>query len=443
VSGIARLPRLAVAVLALAALLAACGSRDEGELSGGHAAPASTTVPAGSVPPDDGNAAGPGATSPGSSPAPGPGPGGTTAPPAPPGTAPPAPASQLANVDIRLTKIATLSQPEAMAVRAGDGALYVAEKRGRVRAIRNGAVDPTPVLDISADVSTGTEQGLLGLTFSPDGARLYVDYTDTAGNTRIVEYTMAGGQVDPASRRELLLIDQPSATDNGGGILFGPDGRLWIGMGDGATGGDPADNAQNLNSLLGKMLRIDPAPGSNGVPYSIPAGNPFAGGGAGRPEIWAYGLRNPIRFSFDRTTGDLWIGDVGQSAREEIDFQPAGSRGGQNYGWSRLEGTRPFQGAAPANAVPPIYDYAKAGGNCGVTGGYVYRGSRISGLGGAYIFGDYCVGQIRALRQSGGQVVDERVFTASVRLITAFGQDASGELYVLSLDGGVYRIDAA
>jgi glucose/arabinose dehydrogenase len=437
-----RPPRLALAVVALVALLVACGSGGGGELSRGQAEATSTTGAPGSLPSVDDNPA-PGATAPGATPGPAPGPGGTPATPArPPGTSPP-PASQLAGVDIRLTRIASLSQPEAMAVRAGDSALYIAEKRGRVRAVRNGTVDPTPVLDISADVSTGTEQGLLGLAFSPDGARLYVDYTDTSGDTRIVEYTMAGGQVDPASRRELLFVDQPSATDNGGGILFGPDGRLWIGMGDGATGGDPADNAQNLGSLLGKLLRIDPAPGPNGTPYSIPSDNPFAGGGAGRPEIWAYGLRNPVRFSFDRATGDLWIGDMGQSAREEVDFQPAGARGGQNYGWSRLEGTRPFQGAAPANAVPPIYDYAHAAGNCGITGGYVYRGSRIPGLVGAYVFSDYCAGQIRALRQSGGQVVDERVFSATTRLVTSFGQDAAGDLYALSLDGGVYRIDAA
>ena len=440
-SGIARPSQLASVAVVLVALLVACGPRDEGELSQGQAGGTSTTSPGGSLPSGDGGSGGTSATS-GSSPAPAPGPGSTARTPAPPAPSPP-PASELANVDIKLTRVATLSQPDAMAVRAGDGALYVAEKRGRVRAVRNGSVDPTPVLDISGDVSTGTEQGLLGVTFSPDGARLYLDYTDTSGDTRIVEYTMAGGQVDPASRRELLFVDQPSATDNGGTVLIGPDGRLWIGMGDGATGGDPADNAQNLQSLLGKLLRIDPAPGSNGVPYSIPPDNPFAGGGAGRPEIWAYGLHNPVRFSFDRATGDLWIGDVGQSSREEVDYQPAGSRGGQNYGWSRMEGTRPFQGAAPANAVPPIYDYARAGGNCGITGGYVYRGSRIGGLVGAYVFGDYCGGQIRALRQAGGQVVDDRVFTASAKPLTAFGQDGAGELYALSLDGGVFRIDPA
>jgi glucose/arabinose dehydrogenase len=330
-----------------------------------------------------------------------------------------------------------------MTVRPGDGALYVAEKRGRVRAIRGGEVDPAPVLDLAADVSAGTEQGLLGLAFSPDGARLYVHFTDTSGDTRVVEYAMAGAQADPATRRELLFVDQPSATDNGGNIVFGPDGRLWIGLGDGATGGDPADNAQNLGSLLGKLLRIDPTPGDGGIPYSIPGDNPFAGGGAGRPEVWAYGLRNPVRFSFDRSTGDLWIGDVGQSAREEINLRPAGARGGQNYGWSRLEGTRPFQGAAPANAVPPIYDYPRTGGNCGITGGYVYRGSRIPGLAGAYVFGDYCGGQIRAVRQSDGQVVDERIFAPSAKPLTAFGQDQAGELYALSLEGGVYRIDPA
>jgi glucose/arabinose dehydrogenase len=215
-----------------------------------------------------------------------------------------------------------------------------------------------------------------------------------------------------------------------------------MGIGDGGGAGDPADNGQNLGTLLGKILRIDPRP-DIGRAYTVPPSNPFVGQSGVQPEIWAYGLRNPWRFSFDRATGDLWIGDWGQNAREEVDFQPAGSRGGQNYGWARLEGTRPYTGGAPANAIAPIYDYARAGGNCSVTGGYVYRGSRIPGLVGAYVFADQCGGQVQALRQVNGQVVDQRAFSATARPLVSFGQDQAGELYALSLDGSVLRIDAA
>jgi glucose/arabinose dehydrogenase len=250
---------------------------------------------------------------------------------------------------------------------------------------------------------------------------------------------MAGGAADPATRREVLFVDQPFANNNGGHLAWGLDGRLWIGLGDGGAAGDPLDNGQSLNTLLGKLLRIDPRP-SGSLPYTVPSDNPFVGGG-GRPEIWAYGLRNPWKFSFDRIRGDLWIGDVGQNSREEIDFQPSGAGGGQNYGWNRLEGSRPYNGRPPTNAVAPIYDYGRAGGNCSITGGYVYRGSRISGLTGAYVFGDYCAGQIRALRVGDGRVIDERAFQATTRFLTSFGQDLAGELYALSQEGGIFRID--
>ncbi|MEW6153391.1 MAG: PQQ-dependent sugar dehydrogenase, partial [Actinomycetota bacterium] len=374
----------------------------------------------------------------------GPGPAGPppTDPPGPPPTPrptdPPRPAG-LAAVQIRLNRIATFTEPLAMAVRPGDGALYIAEKRGRIRAFR-GTVDPTPVLDISGEVSTGTEQGLLGLAFSPAG-RLYVNFTDTAGDTRIVEYEMVGGRADVSTRREVMFIDQPYANHNGGNLVFGRDGRLWIGTGDGGGGGDPDDNAQNLGSLLGKMLRIDPRP--DGVnSYTVPGDNPFVGTPGARPEIWAYGLRNPWRYSFDRQNGDLWIGDVGQSAREEVNYAPANAGGGQNYGWARLEGTRPYSGTAPADAVGPIIDYARTGGNCAVTGGYVYRGGRVAGLAGAYVYADYCAGQILALRQSDGQVVDQRAFGVISPSVTSFGEGPDGELYVMSQEGGVFRIEA-
>ena len=426
--------------MALALLLAGCGGGGDAELgSSGPGVSTSSTSPGDPAsPPSD----------PGSEPnaPPVPGPGGTNAPPGPSPTetgapAPAPPPSELAKVQLRLIRIASFDEPLAMAAR-NDGALYIAEKRGRVRAIRGGEVDPTPVLDIAGEVSTGTEQGLLGLAFSGDGGRLFVNYTDKEGDTRIVEYGMAGGSADPATRREVLFVEQPFANNNGGHLAWGPDGTLWIGMGDGGAAGDPADNGQSTGTLLGKILRIDPRP-SGSLAYTVPSDNPFVGG-AGRPEIWAYGLRNPWKFSFDRATGDLWIGDVGQNSREEVDFQRAGAGGGQNYGWNRMEGSKPYSGRPPSNAVFPVYDYGRSGGNCSVTGGYVYRGSRVGGLAGAYVFADYCVGQIRALRIGGdGRVIDERAFSVGARFLSSFGQDLAGELYVLSQEGGVFRIDPA
>jgi glucose/arabinose dehydrogenase len=273
-----------------------------------------------------------------------------------------------------------------MAVRAGDPTLYVAEKVGRVRAIRGDGVDPRPVLDLSGQISLGGEQGLLGLAFSPDGRFLYVNYTDPAGDTHVTEFAMGNRSVDLASRRDVLFVDQPFSNHNGGNLVFGPDGYLYLGLGDGGSAGDPLGNAQSLGTLLGKMLRIDPRPGG-GRPYRIPEDNPFVDREGARPEIWAYGLRNPWRYSFDRNTGDLWIGDVGQSAREEIDLQAAQSAGGENYGWDRLEGTLRFEGSAPPNAVPPVFEYGRDQGGT-VIGGYVYRGRDIPGLNGTYLFGD-------------------------------------------------------
>jgi glucose/arabinose dehydrogenase len=269
-----------------------------------------------------------------------------------------------------------------------------------------------------------------------------VNYTDTAGDTRIVEYAFAGGRADPSSARELLTIDQPYPNHNGGHLAFGPDGKLWIGMGDGGSGNDPEDRAQNLGTLLGKLLRIDPMP-SAGRQYTIPGDNPFVGRSGARGEIWAFGLRNPWRFSFDRETGDLWVGDVGQNAVEEVDFAPASSTGGENFGWPGMEGTRSNKGGRPAGAVDPIVDYRQADGGCSVTGGYVYRGTRVPALAGAYLYGDYCAGNVLALRQSGGQVTEQADLGVDVDSLSSFGQDGAGELYALSLDGPLYRVDAA
>jgi glucose/arabinose dehydrogenase len=336
-------------------------------------------------------------------------------------------------VRVRLTRVATVTQPTSLAVRPGDPGLWVTEKTGRVLRIQDGSVQT--VLDVSGEVSGGFEQGLLGLAFSPDGRLVYLDYTDRAGDTRVVEVELVSGR-----RRELLFVDQPFANHNGGQLVVRPDGTLWIALGDGGSGGDPLGNAQNLGTLLGKIVRIDPRPDGD-RPYRVPADNPFVGRAGVRPEIWDYGLRNPWRFSFDRATGDLWIGDVGQGAWEEVDFEPAGA-GGRNYGWNLMEGSHPYRGGRPPpGAVPPLFDYARTGGNCAVTGGYVYRGGRIPGLTGAYVYGDFCAGRLLAVRQRDGRVTERADLGARASQLSSFGEDHAGELYALSLDGPVWRID--
>jgi glucose/arabinose dehydrogenase len=348
----------------------------------------------------------------------------------------------LARVRVRLVEVATLDEPLAMAVRPGDDGLYVAEKAGAVRVVRDGSVDPRPVLDLTGQVALGSEQGLLGIAFSPDGEHLYVNLTDTNGDTRIFSFRMRGTRADPSTRRQILAVGQPFANHNGGHLAFGPDGYLYIGLGDGGSAGDPEGNAQSLGTLLGKMLRIDPSP-TGPRPYEVPPDNPFVGRSGARPEIWAYGLRNPWRYSFDLATGDLWIADVGQSAWEEIDLQPAGSPGGENYGWDRMEGAHPFEGDRPPDAVGPIHEYSQETGGCTVVGGYVYRGSAIPDLVGAYLFADFCLGSIEALRVDGDRVVAHRSLGPVVPLISSFGQDAGGELYVMSLEGPLYRLAPA
>lgn len=344
---------------------------------------------------------------------------------------------------LKAVKVGQFAAPTAFAVRTGDTVIYVAEKGGLVKALRGQTVGEMPVLNLSGQVSTGSEQGLLGLVFSPDGEKLYVDYTDPDGDTRVAEYAFSAGQADASTRRELLRVNQPYANHNGGHLAFGPDGFLYIGLGDGGSAGDPQGNGQRLDTLLGKLLRIDPRPDGN-TPYRVPPGNPFASREGARPEIWAYGLRNPWRFSFDRETGALWIGDVGQNAIEEIDAVEASAGGGQNYGWNRLEGTRPFGGTAPSGTVAPVHEYSHDGGNCSVTGGYVYRGTRIPALRGAYVFADYCKGQLRALVAGpGGSGLRSVALGPTLDAVASFGQDADGELFVLSLAAGLHRLEAA
>ena len=330
-------------------------------------------------------------------------------------------------------------QPLALATRPNDPTLYVAQKTGEVVALGRKRVTRRPVLDLSDEVSQGGEQGLLGLTFSPDGSLLYVNMTDLAGDTRVIEFRMRGTRAVLRSRREVLFVDQPYTNHNGGHLAFGPDGYLYIGLGDGGSAGDPEDNAQDVGSLLGKMLRIDPR-AKGRMPYRIPPDNPFVGDPGARPEIWAFGLRNPWRYSFDRATGDLWIADVGQSAREEIDLQPDPG-GGHNYGWDGYEGTLVYEEPLPEDAVEPVHEYGRDAGGT-VIGGYVYRGLSLPELQGAYVFGDYFEPALRALVPA-GRGFKEVPLGLEVPSLSAFGEDSSGELYALSLSGGVYRLRPA
>ena len=355
-------------------------------------------------------------------------------------TPPPLPPGSLARASVKLTEIASLSEPVAMALRKGDAAVYFVEKVGRIRSYRNGRMG-SAVLDISSQVTNSGEQGLLGAAFHPDGSRLYVNFTDRLGDTVIREYVFAEGRANTASARTVLQLDDPYPNHNGGNLVFGPDGYLYIGMGDGGSGGDPQQRAQNLESLFGKMLRIDPRQSGTDA-YSIPEDNPFVGR-SGRDEIWSFGWRNPWRYSFDRSTGDLWVGDVGQNAWEEVDFEDAANDGGDNYGWDRYEGSHRFEGQPLNRHHQPIYEYRNDQGHCAVTGGYVYRGSRIPNLTGAYLFADFCEGRLRAFVEQDARATEHRYLGPRVASLASFGEDRAGELYVMSLEGGVYRIDPA
>jgi len=327
----------------------------------------------------------------------------------------------------------------------GSGRLFVCEQEGLVVIVHNGKPVLTPFLDISARASCCGERGLLSVAFPPGFAasgRFYVNYTDNLGATVVSRFLVSESdpnQADPDSEEVVLRIEQPYSNHNGGQLAFGPDGFLYVGMGDGGSGGDPGNRAQDPASLLGKMLRIDVE--SAVVPYAVPPSNPFAGLAGYRGEIWALGLRNPWRFSFDRVAGDLWIADVGQGSWEEIDLQPATSGGGENYGWRIMEGAHCYnpQPCSPAGLVLPVAEYDHGLG-CSVTGGHVYRGSAFPCLLGSYLYGDLCSGRIWTLRRVAG------AWTATVALdtdlsITTFGEDEDGELHVADYgQGTIYRI---
>jgi glucose/arabinose dehydrogenase len=370
-------------------------------------------------------------------------------------TVPPAPVQE---GGFRLeTLIEGLDQPTFIDD-AGDGSglLYVLEQRGIVKAWDGRAA--SVFLDLTDRVLSGGEQGLLGLAFDPqyaESGRLFVHYTDLHGDTTVSEFhRLDASHADPASERILLHVDQPYPNHNGGMLTFGPDGMLWLGLGDGGAADDPGDRAQEAGSLLGKLLRIDVdgtcAPVTPPRAYCIPADNPFATR-AEDPEEWDLGLRNPWRFSFDRGApdgagaGDLWIGDVGQNTYEEVDHESAGGHGGLDYGWSRYEGNHLHEADRDApDAVSPVAEYSHApGGHCSVTGGYVYRGAAIPSLEGAYLFGDYCSGVIWTLRPDGAGGYAMAQVMDTDHNISSFGEDAEGELYVVDHGGQVLKVVAA
>ena len=331
-------------------------------------------------------------------------------------------------------------------VNAGDGSdrLFLCEQAGYVIALTGGVPQAQPFLNITGRTSCCGERGLLSIAFPPGFAasgRFYANYTNNAGDTVISRFRVDAGSTvaDPGSEEVILTIDQPYSNHNGGQIAFGPDGFLYIGTGDGGSGGDPGNRAQNPASLLGKMLRIDVE--SGGVPYAIPADNPFVSRAGYRPEIWALGLRNPWRFSFDRLTGDLWIGDVGQGSWEEIDFQPASSGGGENYGWRIMEGRFCYNpsSCSAAGLALPVAEYSHTLG-CSVTGGHVYRGSENPRLLGRYLYGDLCSGRVWTLRRDGAAWASLQA-TQTPYGITAFGEDEQGEVYLADYSTGtIYRI---
>jgi glucose/arabinose dehydrogenase len=372
----------------------------------------------------------------------------TTAPsPQPPETlAPTAPAETSVSVTPALRKIADGLERPTYLTHAGDGtsALYITEQSGRIMVLENGVLRPEPFLDITDRVgSNSNEQGLLSVAFSPDytdTGKFFVNYTDKRGDTVVAGFLANADRrtADPNSEWTVLQIDQPYPNHNGGQLKFGPDGMLYIGMGDGGSQGDPQNRAQDASDLLGKILRIDVSKSTPDQPYIVPPDNPNLGGGS-RPEIWALGLRNPWRFSFDRATGDLFIADVGQNAFEEIDFQPASSTGGENYGWNLREGLAEYAGPMADNFTDPIAQYGRRDG-CSVTGGYVYRGAALPTLIGAYIYGDYCSGKIWTLRPNNGGAWLNEPFMQTDFSITSFGEDQAGELYVLDRAGGVYQL---
>jgi glucose/arabinose dehydrogenase len=354
----------------------------------------------------------------------------TAAPPATTTAAPPATTTaEQGPLRLKLTRIAgRLEAPvDVTSTPSEPNRLFVVEQPGRILTVDGGKVSRRPFLDITHDVVSGGEQGLLSMAFHRDYADnhlFYVDYTDVNGDTRVVEFEAREGDA-PTRRRELLFVDQPYANHNGGQLAFGPDGRLYVGMGDGGSGGDPENRAQNLSERLGKLLSLDvDALGSDW-------------------RVEGYGLRNPWRFTFDRETDDLWIGDVGQGEWEEIDHTPRESPGLENYGWDVFEGTHPYEDKKPnprGHLVAPVAEYSHDNG-CSVTGGFVYRGQDIPAAEGRYFYGDYCSGIVWSLALRNGKA-DVTRHSIRVQGLSSFGEDVAGELYLVSLTGALYKLEA-
>ncbi|GEM46524.1 PQQ-dependent sugar dehydrogenase [Deinococcus cellulosilyticus] len=323
----------------------------------------------------------------------------------------------------------------------GSNRLFVVQQVGLIRIVKNGKLVSEPFLDIRSLTRAGGEQGLLGLAFAPDYEKsgfFFVNYTDRNGNTQVVRYKVSKNPdvADAKSAQKVISVDQPYANHNGGHLAFGKDGYLYIGLGDGGSGGDPQNHGQNLNSLLGKMLRLD----VSALPYKIPKDNPFVGKD-GKDEIWAYGLRNPWRYSFDRQTGDLWIADVGQNALEEVNVQKASSKGGENYGWRLMEGTRcynPSDNCDRGNLVKPVHEYPRSEG-VSITGGVVYRGKAIADLKGTYLFGDFGTGKLWGLTLNGSKASNKLLLDTGMQ-ISSFGEDEAGEVYITDYSGTLYKL---
>ena len=366
----------------------------------------------------------------------------STAPPPPTGTPtdppattqappdPPPPLAALEALPLGLQLVADVPEPTGLAWRAGDEGLYVSVQRGQVHRIANGVT--SLVIDLSGEttvVAPGSERGLLGIAFDPRDGRMFVNFTGRDNHTRVVSFAVTDGVADPATRREVLFVEQPGVGHNGGRLVFDDEGHLFVGMGDG--GGSNGRDAQDGTKLLGAILRIVPRLGGAG--YDVPADNPFVGRTDERPEVWARGLRNPWMFSFDRATGRMWIGDVGNDLMEEIDVIPAG-QSGLNFGWYFFEGSHQRYDSVPGGMTPPVHEYPHSEGNA-VMGGYVYRGAAIPALRGAYVFGDV-IGKVWALGDGGAA----RLGVTDVGYLFGWGEDPAGELYLFSMYEGVYKL---
>jgi glucose/arabinose dehydrogenase len=336
-----------------------------------------------------------------------------------------------------------LTNPVYLTAPPGDARLFIVEQPGRIRVYKGGALLVTPFLDMTDSVRYGGEEGLLSVAFDPAYAtngRFYVYYTDDRGDIAIARYTAAptADVANADSHTEVLTIAHPGQSNHNGGLaMFGPDGMLYLGTGDGGGGGDPQNNGQNTSSLLGKLLRID----VSSLPYTSPSTNPFAGATAGRDEIWAYGLRNPWRYAFDDEAGTLYIADVGQGSWEEVNTVSA-SLAGVNYGWRIMEGAHCYNASTcnMAGLTQPVHEYGH-GDECSITGGFVYRGAAIPGIRGHYFYSDYCAGWLKSLRVNGASATDHRDWeVGDIGNVLSFGADAAGELYILSANGRAYRV---